>query len=60
LQWRWLGGGLGVPVRAGLDWQQVASVMWMRGTPRAERKNILQGLRVMETAALNVILKTAT
>jgi hypothetical protein len=42
-------------VRLGLDWTQVEAVMRMRRVPPKERKHMLDDLRIMEAAALDVI-----
>ncbi len=59
-QWRWIGGGLGAPMRTGLDWTQVEAVMRMRRIAPRVRASMLDGLRAMEEAALEVIFEVTT
>lgn len=56
-QWRWIAGGIAAPIRAGMEWTQVESVMRMKGILRTDQPVIFAGLRVMEHAALEAIWK---
>lgn len=49
--WRWVGGGMGPPVRQGLDWVQVRALMGYEPA-RAEWECIKDGLRAMQDEAL--------
>jgi hypothetical protein len=54
-QWKWLAGGLGAPMRLGLDWCQVEAMMRLRGIGRRRRAGIVGALRIMEEAALECL-----
>lgn len=51
-QWRWVAGGMAAPQRDGLDWCQVRAVVELSVADRAEWPGILEGLQVMQDAAL--------
>lgn len=51
-QWRWLPVGMGAPVRAGLDWQQVVAALDLSGVTREDWPEIFNGLKTMQEAAL--------
>lgn len=54
-QWRWISGGMGRPVRDGLDWQQVQSALELGGVNREDWPGIFSGLRVMQAEALEAL-----
>lgn len=52
--WRWISGGMGPPVRQGLDWIQVRALMGYEPA-REEWARIKDGLRAMQAEAMDVM-----
>lgn len=55
--WRWVGGGMAPPARAGIDWVQVRALLDSAPSPAAWRR-IKAGLRAMEAEAMAAMYST--
>lgn len=53
-QWRWLAGGMGPPIRLGLDYPAVESVFRLTGVKKRDRAETFAALQIMEDAVVQV------
>ena len=53
-QWRWIAGGMGPPIRLGLDYPAVESVFRLTGVKKKDRVATFAALQLMEDAVVQV------
>ncbi len=53
-QWRWLAGGMGPPIRLGLDYCAIEPVFRLTGVRKKDRAETFAALQLMENAVMEV------
>lgn len=58
-QWRWVAGGMGPPIRLGLDYPAVESVFRLTGVKSKDRAETFAALQLMEDGVMQVEIERA-